>query len=53
MFPLGFWFDATMRVAATSVIGAIGLASVSGGYLLYRRRSSRDGPGESYSTGNA
>jgi integral membrane protein (TIGR01906 family) len=53
MFPLGFWFDATMRVAATSVIGAIGLAGVSGGYLLYRRRSGRDRPSESYSTGNA
>jgi len=53
MFPLGFWFDATMRVAATSVIGAIGLAGVSGGYLLYHRRSRRDRPGESYSTGNA
>ena len=37
MFPQGFWFDATMRVAATSVISAITLSGVSGGYLLYRR----------------
>ena len=37
MFPQGFWFDATMRVAATAVGGAVTLAGVSGGYLLYRR----------------
>ena len=37
MFPLGFWFDATMRVAATTVISAITLSGVSGGYLFYRR----------------
>ena len=37
MFPLGFWFDATMRVATTAIGGALLLASSSGGYLLYRR----------------
>lgn len=35
MFPMGFWFDATMRVAAASVLSAIILIGVSGGYLLY------------------
>ena len=52
MFPLGFWFDATMHVAATSVISAIGLSGVSGGYLLYRRWAMRKGGSRSYSTGN-
>jgi integral membrane protein (TIGR01906 family) len=37
MFPQGFWFDATMRVAATAVGGAAILAGISGSYLLYRR----------------
>jgi len=37
MFPLGFWFDATMRVATTAIGGALLVASASGGYLLYRR----------------
>jgi integral membrane protein (TIGR01906 family) len=37
MFPQGFWFDATMRVAATAVAGAIILTGISGIYLLYRR----------------
>jgi integral membrane protein (TIGR01906 family) len=36
MFPLGFWFDATMRVAATALGGALILSGVSGTYLLYR-----------------
>ncbi len=35
MFPAGFWFDATMRIALTTVAGAA-LLSVSGGYGLYR-----------------
>lgn len=39
MFPLGFWFDATLRVAAISVLGAVALSAVSGGYLLYQRWS--------------
>ena len=38
MFPLGFWFDATMRVALTTIAGAVLLAAVSGGYLLYFKR---------------
>ncbi|MFQ6027083.1 MAG: TIGR01906 family membrane protein [Dehalococcoidia bacterium] len=37
MFPLGFWFDATIRVALSSVGGALILATLSGGYLVYRR----------------
>jgi integral membrane protein (TIGR01906 family) len=39
MFPLGFWFDATMRVAATAVGGALLLAGTSGAYLYRRRRA--------------
>jgi integral membrane protein (TIGR01906 family) len=35
MFPQGFWFDATMRVAATAVGGAVILAGVPAAYLLY------------------
>ena len=41
MFPLGFWFDATMRVALTTVAGAGLLAALSGGYLVYFRRRNR------------
>jgi integral membrane protein (TIGR01906 family) len=37
MFPQGFWFDATMRVAATAVGGAVLLAGISASYLLYCR----------------
>lgn len=37
IFPQGFWFDATMRVATLTIIGAAALAAASGGYLLYRR----------------
>ena len=38
MFPQGFWFDATMRVALTTTIGAVLLVLVSGGHLwLFRR----------------
>ena len=36
MFPVGFWFDATIRVVLSAVGGALILASVSGGYLVYR-----------------
>ena len=35
MFPQGFWFDATMRVALTTIAGAVLLVAVSGGYLWY------------------
>jgi len=41
IFPQGFWFDATMRVAALTVAGAVGLTLVSGGYLLWRRQTGR------------
>ena len=43
MFPLGFWFDATVRVAITTIAGAVLLVAVSGGYLWYFKwRSERD-----------
>jgi integral membrane protein (TIGR01906 family) len=51
MFPLGFWFDATMRVAVTSVASAIGLTAVSGAYLLYGRWAIRKSAGGIASTG--
>ena len=38
MFPLGFWFDATIRVAVTTIAGAVLLVAVSGGYLWYYNR---------------
>ena len=37
LFPAGFWFDATMRVALTSVLGALLLISVGGSILAYFR----------------
>jgi len=46
MFPLGFWLDATIRVVATSVISAICLSGVSGGYLLYRSWAANKCSGE-------
>ena len=36
LFPQGFWFDATMRVALTSVAGALGLVGVSAVFLGFR-----------------
>jgi integral membrane protein (TIGR01906 family) len=39
MFPLGFWFDATMRVAVTALGGALILSGLSGAYLLYKSRT--------------
>jgi len=39
MFPLGFWFDATMRVALTAAAGAAALAMAGGGYLVWQRRA--------------
>ena len=39
LFPGGFWFDATMRVALTSILGALLLISIGGtvlGYLRWR-----------------
>lgn len=38
MFPLGFWFDATMRVALTAAAGAAALAAAGGGYWFWQRR---------------
>ncbi len=37
LFPGGFWFDATMRVALTSVLGAVLLLSAGCAILGYRR----------------
>ncbi len=37
MFPQGFWFDATMRVALTTILGAVLAAGTGGGYLWYQR----------------
>jgi integral membrane protein (TIGR01906 family) len=39
IFPQGFWFDATMRVVALTVAGAVALTLASGGYLLWSRRA--------------
>ena len=41
LFPGGFWFDATMRVALTSVLGAILLLSAGCAILGYRRWRTR------------
>lgn len=38
MFPLGFWFDATMRVALTATAGALLLTATTAGYHLHHRR---------------
>ena len=47
LFPTGFWFDATMRVALTSVLGAVLLLSAGVAILSYRRWSAnrRGDPG--------
>lgn len=37
LFPGGFWFDATMRVALTSVLGGVLLVSAGSAILGYRR----------------
>lgn len=39
MFPLGFWFDATMRVALTAALAAAAPAAAGGGYLVWQRRA--------------
>ena len=41
IFPQGFWFDATMRVVALTVAGAVALTLASGGYLLWRRQAGK------------
>ena len=38
LFPQDFWFDATIWVAIRAVVGALLVAALSGGYLLYLRR---------------
>ena len=38
MFPQGFWFDATMRVALTTIIGAALLVALGSGYIFYDKR---------------
>ena len=45
LFPAGFWFDATMRVALTSILGAMLLLSAGTAVLAYHRwRSYRRAP---------
>ncbi len=41
LFPGPFWFDATMRVALTSILGAVLLLSAGGAVLGYQRWQSR------------
>ena len=41
IFPQGFWLDATMRVVALTVAGAVALTLASGGYLLWSRRAGK------------
>ena len=36
LFPQGFWFDATLRVALTAVTAALGLIGVSGVVMAFR-----------------
>ena len=37
LFPAGFWFDATLRVALTAILGAALLLSAGGATLAYAR----------------
>lgn len=46
LFPLEFWFDATLRVAVLAIVGGVLATTTSGGYLLYRRRRAQDPPGD-------
>ena len=39
LFPLGFWFDATVTVALRAAAGALALIAAGGGCLIYQRRS--------------
>ena len=45
LFPAPFWFDATMRVALTSVLGAVLLLSAGAAVLSYQRWQSHRQPG--------
>lgn len=38
LFPQDFWFDATIGVAIRTIVGALLVTAMSGGYLLYLRR---------------
>ncbi|MYC34659.1 MAG: TIGR01906 family membrane protein [Chloroflexi bacterium] len=46
LFPGGFWFDATMRVALTSVLGAVLLLSAGVAMLSYLRWQSKRQSGD-------
>lgn len=41
MFPQGFWFDATMRVALTTIAGALLIAAAGGGYVFSMKKRGR------------
>ena len=41
IFPQGFWFDATMRVVALTVAGAVALTLIAGGHLRWQRKTGR------------
>ena len=41
IFPQGVWFDATMRVVALTVAGAVALTLIAGGPLLWQRKTGR------------
>ena len=41
IFPQGFWFDATMRVVALTVAGAVALTLIAGGHILWQRKTRR------------
>ena len=41
IFPQRFWLDATMRVVALTVAGAVALTLAPGGYLIWNRRAER------------
>ncbi len=43
MFPQGFWFDSTIRVATVTVIGAVMAVVAPGSYLLWQRRGHEQG----------
>jgi hypothetical protein len=45
LFPLGFWFDATLQVAVLAIVGGVLATTASGGYLVYRRRRTQDSSG--------
>ena len=45
MFPKGFWFDATVRVATVTIIGAVIAAGGSASYLWWQGRERRRGIG--------